>query len=333
MLAGTIGAALGLDRAYWAITAAVLVLAQGFDWARTAQRGLERMVGTWIGLLAAGLVLLAYPQGLWLVAVIVVLQLAIELSVPRNYALAVVFITPLALVIGSGGARVDEIGELLLARGVDTLVGCVVALAVFLVTIRVGSTVGLPEAMTAAVDGVRAVLPHLARGAVTTPDARMARRDLQHRTLALAETYEARVGVSAAQQRAAEVRWPAVVAIQRLAYRTLSACWALERLGGDAAREAADAMVGPSGAAEIDRTLGDLTTAIRDGRTPMPPAELPGFLGAEVTTVCESLVRGRPPSVTLRMLASPGREQITPTGWHPADRSSPSSRWFPTRSA
>jgi hypothetical protein len=141
----------------------------------------------------------------------------------------------------------------------------------------------------------RAVLPYVARGAAISTNARMARRDLQHRTLALAETYEARVGASAAQRRAAEVHWPAVVAIQRLAYRTLSACWALERLGGEAAREAANAMVGPSGAAEIDRTLGDLTTAIRDGRTPIPPADLPGFLGAEVTTVCESLVRDARP--------------------------------------
>jgi hypothetical protein len=141
------------------------------------------------------------------------------------------------------------------------------------------------------VDGVRALLIiHVARGEVISPPARTARRDLQHRTLMLSDTYGARVGASAAQRRSAELRWPAVVAIQRLAYRILSVCWALENLGGEAARDAARGMVGATGAADLDRGLGDLAAAIREGRAPALPGGLPEFLGAEIRIVGESLL-------------------------------------------
>jgi hypothetical protein len=65
----------------------------------------------------AGALLALHPQGLWLVATIALLQFTVELVVLRNYAIAVVFITPLALTMSSGGQPVDDIDELLLARG------------------------------------------------------------------------------------------------------------------------------------------------------------------------------------------------------------------------
>jgi hypothetical protein len=43
--------------------------------------------------------------------------------------------------------------------------------------------------------------------------------------------YERDFGGPARQRRAAECVWPAVAATQRLAYRTLNACWAMEETG------------------------------------------------------------------------------------------------------
>src|SRR5690606_32811882 len=71
--AGAIGALLDLERAYWAVAAAVLMLHQGREWLGLVQRSIERVAGTWIGLLLAGALLWQMPQGLWLVALIVVL--------------------------------------------------------------------------------------------------------------------------------------------------------------------------------------------------------------------------------------------------------------------
>ena len=54
--------ALGIDHAYWAMSAAVLILHQVFDWLRTLQRGIQRLLGTWAGLVLAA-VILGLPQG------------------------------------------------------------------------------------------------------------------------------------------------------------------------------------------------------------------------------------------------------------------------------
>ena len=79
------------------------MLHQGFDWVRTVQRSLERLTGTWIGLGLAAIVLAAHPRAFGLALTVAALQFVIELCVVRNYALAVVFITPIALTVVSGG--------------------------------------------------------------------------------------------------------------------------------------------------------------------------------------------------------------------------------------
>ncbi|OPX06506.1 hypothetical protein B1790_27210, partial [Mycobacterium sp. AT1] len=122
-LAGTAATLLGIGHAYWAIAAAVLILHQGADRSRTLRRGLDRLVGTWVGLILAAGILWLHPQGWWLAVILAALQLTIEMLVVRHYGLASVFITAAALTIATGSHRVD-VGELLLARGSDTLVGC-----------------------------------------------------------------------------------------------------------------------------------------------------------------------------------------------------------------
>lgn len=77
-----------------------------------------------------------YPQGLWLVLTLVLLQFIIEMAVTRNYALAVVFITAAALTIASGGHPVPDVGHLLWVRGVDTFLGCVSGLVILAMTCR-----------------------------------------------------------------------------------------------------------------------------------------------------------------------------------------------------
>jgi len=291
-VAGFIASTLGIDHAYWAMSAAVLIVHQGFDWIRTLQRGAERTLGTGIGLALAGALLALHPHGLWLVATIALLQFTVELVVVRNYAIAVVFITPLALTMSSGGQPVDDIDDLLLARGIDTLIGCVVAFAVYLLIGRRHNAARLPEAIARTLDAIAATSRHLALGAVRTVAARTARRDLQIRAMAMLEAHDGGLGGSARERRSAERMWPAVVAIEQLAYRTLAACWAMERGGGGvSAPEGGLSLFGPSGVARFTTLLDELSTAIQTGSAPPRLDQLPPFGAAEITTVRDSLVR------------------------------------------
>ncbi len=257
VIAVVISQALTMTHAYWAMAAAVLMLHQGFDWQRTVVRGVERTLGTWVGLGVAGAILALHPQGLWLALVIGTLQFVIEMYVVRNYTLAVIFITPAALTIASGGQPVDDLGELLLTRGSDTLIGCAVALAVYWATQRLRHPTGLRTAVDATLDAVSATLPHLAADDATSPAARTDRRDLQLRAMELLPAYDASIGGSHAQRLGAERMWPTIVATEQLAYRTLAACWGAER--------DRDTQTGAEAAADTAAALAEQAAALREG--------------------------------------------------------------------
>ena len=133
VIVAIVGVLLGLvidpDRTYWIVGSAVAVI--GVAAARRAafQRGLHRMLGTVVGAGLYVLLALLHPGGIWLALLLGLLQFSIELVVVRHYALALVFITPLVLLLT--GAATGSIGSLDVAgeRIVDTIVGAVLGAA------------------------------------------------------------------------------------------------------------------------------------------------------------------------------------------------------------
>jgi len=286
LIAGGIAALLGIDRSYWAMAAAVLVLHQGFDRRRTLRRGIERSIGTWVGLVLAGLLLAMNPHGLWLAGILALLQFTVEMLVIPIYAVAAVFITPAALLIAAGGHPVGDVADLLLVRGVDTLIGAVVAIGVYLVTARRHDVVKLSEAVAQTLDSAAGVAPHLAAATVTTPEALAARRDLQLRAFELQQAYQAADAGSRRMRAAAEELWPAVVATADFAYRTLAMCWACEQQSADTAGETSWSRT------ELERFCGvtaSLAGAVRTGTQPqdLDPMPVHGF--AELALVRDCL--------------------------------------------
>ncbi|MFF7291531.1 FUSC family protein [Microbacterium sp. NPDC008134] len=133
VIVSLVGVLLGLvvdpDRTYWIVGSAVAVI--GVAAARRAafQRGLHRMLGTVVGAGLYIILALLHPAGIWLALLLGLLQFSIELVVVRHYALALVFITPLVLLLT--GAATGSIGSLDVAgeRIVDTIVGAVLGAA------------------------------------------------------------------------------------------------------------------------------------------------------------------------------------------------------------
>lgn len=128
LAAGTVATAGGIGHPYWAMVSAVVPLAAR---SRTGQlvRGAHRVVGTAVGLVVAGVLLAVDPGGLVLVLVVAALQVVAELLVGRNYALALVAITPLALLMVHLAAPTPS-HELLVDRGLETVIGVAVGLGV-----------------------------------------------------------------------------------------------------------------------------------------------------------------------------------------------------------
>ncbi|MFP5020730.1 FUSC family protein [Pseudonocardia phyllosphaerae] len=129
-----IAVGLGVEHTYWALVAAVVPLSVHGRHERVT-RAVLRVAGTAGGLVVAG-GLLALGLPVWGVAVVVVvLQACAELFVLRNYAAALLFITPLALLVSNLAHPLPPV-ELLLDRLVATAVGIVVALVVLVLRDR-----------------------------------------------------------------------------------------------------------------------------------------------------------------------------------------------------
>jgi uncharacterized membrane protein len=132
LVAGALGVGVGIGHPYWAMVAAVAPLTVR-DVAGQLTRATHRVVGTLLGLLPAALLLGLGLRGIVLVLVVAILQFVTELLVGRNYGLALLFITPLALLMGQAARPVAPVG-LLLDRGVETVLGSLVGVGVLLLS-------------------------------------------------------------------------------------------------------------------------------------------------------------------------------------------------------
>ncbi|MCX3059512.1 FUSC family protein, partial [Streptomyces beihaiensis] len=120
-LAGYAALALGSGRPYWAlVTAASLYQA---NVTLTWSRGVQRVVGNVLGVLVfAAVVPLAHLGQLGLVLFCLAFSFGAEALMPCGYWLGSLCVTPMALLV-TEFARLQEPGELITDRVVDTLVG------------------------------------------------------------------------------------------------------------------------------------------------------------------------------------------------------------------
>lgn len=137
-ISGTLGVLIGVDHANWAMAAAAVPLAV-IDSGRPSEveatvvlnRALHRTVGTFIGLALTAALLALDPGPTALALVAIALLFPTELYMARHYAIAIGFFTPLILLVTELADPSDPL-RMLAYRGVDTLIGVVVGIAVAL---------------------------------------------------------------------------------------------------------------------------------------------------------------------------------------------------------
>lgn len=120
---------LQMYKPYW-VPVSCLAVIQGSTLRAVWSKQLHRVVGTAGGLALAGGLLMA-PLNPWgLACTMMTLSLIIEVLVVRNYAAAVIFITPLTILLAEAAAiGHGAVTELIRARFFDTVLGCAVGLA------------------------------------------------------------------------------------------------------------------------------------------------------------------------------------------------------------
>ncbi|WP_395245884.1 FUSC family protein [Agromyces sp. MMS24-K17] len=122
LVAGALALAFGIGHPYWAVVSVVAVIPPAGA-AHSLSRAWHRVLGTAVGVVVTGLILWPDPAAWVLVLVVAVAQFGAEVFVGRHYGTALVFITPLALVVAHLGQPVP-VEALLVDRLVETVLGC-----------------------------------------------------------------------------------------------------------------------------------------------------------------------------------------------------------------
>ncbi|MBP3037608.1 FUSC family protein [Arthrobacter sp. zg-ZUI100] len=130
VVAGSIATLMGIGHNYWAMVAATVPLV-GATVRNRMYRGIHRVLGTFGGLLLTALILLPGLQPWQMVVVIALLQFGAEMLVVRQYALAQVVVTPLALV-STELAHPSNPLDLVQDRAIETVIGAAVGMTMVL---------------------------------------------------------------------------------------------------------------------------------------------------------------------------------------------------------
>ncbi len=152
-----LGHALDVPRPYW-IPLTVAAVMQGETLLTAASRAIERAAGTLIGILVAAGVVAAEPSRWWIVAGIGAFLFLAQMTIASSYVVAVVFITPMTLLlleVGAPGSLTDGLVEW---RLIDTLIGCLIAILAGRLLWPSRGRSALDRALVRALDGIEVLL-------------------------------------------------------------------------------------------------------------------------------------------------------------------------------
>lgn len=220
-LAGYASEVCGLGHPYWSILTAALVLHQWTDRLTTTLRALRRAAGTILGLGVVALVGWIDPSPWALVAVILACVMVMNVLLPLNYALAITFVTPMALLSIAATGHGGTLGELLGDRLVETLLGVGIAIAVTSITGRHTPRLLVRAQVRRAIGAARAALEQVAADAAFQPQGVRARAALQLELL----TTTTVLARATADSRSLAAWHGVELALIDLGYAVMSASW------------------------------------------------------------------------------------------------------------
>ena len=115
---------LKLENPYWVPTSCAAVM-QGITTRQVWRRSFHRILGTFMGLGLAWVLLLLRPSVLTVCIAIIVLQYIVEVIVVRNYTVAAIFITTLTIFLAESmnPTILDDPTKLILTRMLDIVIG------------------------------------------------------------------------------------------------------------------------------------------------------------------------------------------------------------------
>ncbi|GAK43208.1 hypothetical protein TCA2_5704 [Paenibacillus sp. TCA20] len=221
LVAAAIAYGFHFDRSYWVPLSSAAVMAGG-TYIGTVYRGLQRSAGTIIGILIGAAVLWYEPIGIVIPLTLMIFQFIVELIYGRNYALAVLFLTPSTLLIGTTIQPALTAGYFISARIIDIIIGSIIAIVGSLLLWRTRASRKLPEAMSHAVQKEGELLLAILNED-PVHDKELQEHDLRNALIQLRLVYDDAFAESIKKSGRIAVLWPAVADCLHLGYVLLAA--------------------------------------------------------------------------------------------------------------
>lgn len=219
-LAAFVANGFDFTRSYWIPLSCVAVMA-GSSMVATFHRALQRSIGTFIGILIASCILYFKPSGYPIALFILCFTAMIELFIVKNYGLAVIFITPNALLLAetiTGGEF--SFFHFASARIIDVVIGSAIGLFGVILMGKRSASVRIPRILMRTLRNQSQMILLLFSQERPTTQKQIEARLIKMRTnLAnLTALYDAAIGEIPQKRELIEYYWPIIYSMEKLAF-------------------------------------------------------------------------------------------------------------------
>jgi uncharacterized membrane protein YccC len=215
LIAAVVARAWGTQRPYWVyLTCAAVML--GPSVAATVHRSIQRTVGTIIGAVVGAVILSLHPSAIYIALTFGVMQVLAQLTIVRNYGFAIMFFTPLGLLLVHAGHPDLSTNYLVSARLTDILLGCALGL---IGTVLFGwrtSSKRVPVLLEDVIEREERLVATLLTEPHQAPEAE--RQSLRTSLINLRVMYDTAVNEMTRDWVQLESLWPALIGAQRLGF-------------------------------------------------------------------------------------------------------------------
>lgn len=206
----------------WAVLTTALVMSVTRDRLALTRRALHRVSGTVIGIGVFAVIHSVHPRGLLLIVIALALVYCIQMLAVRNYALAVIFVTPMALLISTAAAPYRPIGEIAGQRVFETIIGAGASVVVIWLAGRRAPIALVRRQFRRSLRSLEQLLLLIADGEQSTARGYAARRDLSYEQLQCSRILQ--LAQTDLPQDLSE--WDLLeTSLNEASYVVLAACW------------------------------------------------------------------------------------------------------------
>lgn len=219
-LAALVAYSFDFTRSYWIPLSCVAVMSCA-SMIATFHRALQRSIGTVIGIIIASCILYFKPSGYPIALFILFFTATIELFIVKNYGLAVIFITPNALLLAetiTGGEF--SFFHFSTARIIDVVIGSAIGLFGVILMGKRSASVRIPRILMRTLrNQSQMILLLFSKERQSTQNQIEARLVKMRTNLAnLTALYDAAIGEIPKKRELIEYYWPIIYSIEKLAF-------------------------------------------------------------------------------------------------------------------